>query len=112
MDNKELDNNDLIAALLIKGAIAIENIDLESGEIFYKITPKMNDIFPEIYNDFLTSVNNDVMRLWELGFVAIDLLDENPMVNLEPKAFIDHEVEALSDHERITLEEVKRILAK
>lgn len=106
-----MDEEDILEYLFVHGAVTINHIDLETGDIFYKITPKMFDIFPELYQEYLNAVNEDVMRLWENGFIKIDLLDDDPMVSLEPKAFIEEEVSLLSDEDRSALEEVKRILA-
>lgn len=105
------DEESLLEYLFLHGAVTISHVDLDTGDIFYKITPKMFELFPELYQEYLNAVNQDVMRLWEKGFIKIDLLDDNPMVGLEPKAFIEEELSMLSSEDRSALQEIKRILA-
>lgn len=95
--------------LLLSGAIEPAGIDSETGEILYNFTSKLQSVYPELYNQAQTMINRDIMKLWEKGFIEIDLMDESPMAKLTLKAFNDSETSKLSKDDLFVLNEVKRI---
>lgn len=107
--NKDEDS-ELFEDLILKGAIEPAGIDAETGEILFNFTPKMKDVSPEIYSEHMGYINGEVMRLWELGFLIIDLLEDDPIVHLAPKAFQREELTKLSKRDIRSLDEIKRIL--
>jgi len=106
MTNEEAD---LLDKLILDGAVEVSGIDSNTGEFMYIITPKMQKVSPEIYKEYQDSVHNDIMKLWENGFLSIDFTEENPMVFLTDKAYSRDDISSLSQQDFLALEEIKRI---
>lgn len=107
MDKKE---EDLMQKLILSGALQVAGVDSETGEFLYQFTPKLKEVSPELYDDHINYVNGELMRLWEKGFVDINIADENPIVHLTPKAFDEKELNNLSKEDRWGIEEIKRLI--
>lgn len=107
MSNEE---DSLIDDLILAGGLEISGIDEKSGEFLYTITNKMKDLMPELYEDHLAHVNEEVMKLWEKGFVNVDMMSEDPLVTLTEKAYDINEISKLNKEELWSLEEIKRML--
>lgn len=108
MDDRE---QKIIDKLILNGAMEMAGIDSKTGEILYQFTPKLKEVMPELYNEHLNFVNAELMRLWEKGFVNMDLMSDSPIVTLSEKAFNEEEISSLSDQDRWAIQEVKRLLA-
>jgi 2-iminoacetate synthase ThiH len=65
---------------------------------------------PELYHEHMNHVNNEMMGLWEKGFINIDLMSDNPIVTLTQKALDPQEVAKLSKEDQWSIEEIKRLL--
>jgi hypothetical protein len=109
MNNNE---DELIKNLILEGALEVAGVDSENGELLYTITPKMQEVMPDMYEDHLTQVNKDILNLWEKGYVNINFLDEEPMVTISEKGLDKKEVAKLSKQEIWAFEEIKRLLLK
>lgn len=111
-ENKDAIPNDqnAIEYLLLKGGLQVAGIDSKTGEFLYAFTPKIKEIMPELYDEHMNHVNNEIMGLWEKGFVNIDLMSENPIVTLTEKAFDKEQVAKLGPTDQWSLEEIKRLL--
>jgi hypothetical protein len=108
MSNEE--NEQFLEMLILKGAIEVSGIDSETGEFLYGFTPKIVEIFPEIYDEHINYINGKVLSLWSQGFLDVRL-DENQemVVKITEKAVTPEEVEKLSKDDKFSLEEIKRI---
>jgi len=100
----------IIDKLILNGAMEMAGIDSKTGEILYQFTPKLKEVMPELYNEHLNFVNAELMRLWEKGFVNMDLMSDSPIVTLSEKAFNEEEISTLSDQDKWAIQEVKRLL--
>ena len=107
MNNNE---DELIKNLILEGALEVAGVDSESGEFLYSVTPKMQEVMPDMYEDHITQVNRDILNLWEKGYVNVDFLSPNPMVTISKKGLDKAEVSKLTKPEIWALEEVKRLL--
>ena len=107
MDNNE---DELIKNLILEGALEVAGVDSETGEFLYSVTPKMQEVMPDMYEDHITQVNRDILNLWEKGYVNVDFLSPNPMVTISAKGLDKDEVSKLTKPEIWALEEVKRLL--
>lgn len=105
------ESKQVIDDLLLSGAMQICGIDKNTGEFLYQFTPKLKDVMPDLYKEHLNHVNSEIMRLWEKGFVHMDLMLESPVVTLTDLAFDDKEISKLSKEDRWSIEEIKRILS-
>ncbi|NDB61065.1 hypothetical protein EB001_21880 [bacterium] len=104
------DSNE-IEKLILSGGIQVAGVD-ENGELLYQFTPKMKEINQELYKEHLNFVNSEIMKLWEAGFVQMDLFAEEPIVTLTKKAFIPDALAKLTKQQRWSLEEIKRLLKR
>lgn len=76
-----IDPKEMIDALILQGALEIEGIDPETGEMVFSMTDKMKDIAPELYVEYEEALYRSVMSLWEKGFVVMNVMDEQPVVS-------------------------------
>lgn len=107
-----MSDDELIEDLILKGGIEPAGIDPMTGEFLYSFTPKIKEIMPDLYDDHISSVNSEVMGLWEKGYLNIDLFEKDPIISLSEKALDYDEVMKLSKREQWSLQEVKRVLVK
>jgi hypothetical protein len=101
-----------IEYLLLQGALQVAGINSKTGEFLYAFTPKIKEIMPQLYHEHINDINAEVMKLWEKGFVNIDLMSENPIITLTKKSLSLEEVANLDDRSQWSLEEIKRLLKK
>ena len=93
------------------GAVEVSAFDVETQEMLYTFTDKFKDMLPDLYDIHMNAIHRELMSLWEAGMVEIENLEsENPIVRLSEKAFEKEELKKLSDQQRISLDELKRIL--
>lgn len=103
--------NKTMEDLILNGALEFSGIDSDTGEMLYSFTDKLKEHMPELYNHHLNFVNEEIMFLWENGFVEMpDMLDDNPKVFLTEKSMNNEEVAKLPKDRQETLREIKRIL--
>lgn len=101
--------NEILDKLILEGAIEVAGIDKETGDFLYQFTGKLKEVYPALYEEHINHVNSELMRLWEKGFLNINISDENPIVTLTEKAFIKEELDKLSKDDRWGIEEIKRL---
>ena len=100
----------IIDQLILDGGLEVAGVDPETGEMLYAFTPKVKDLMPELYNDHLNFVNDELMVLWEKGYVNIDFLIDDPLISLTPKSNDPEQTLKLSKQERWSLQELKRAI--
>lgn len=103
-------NQEMIDQLILSGALQVAGVDTETGDFLYQFTPKLKEISPTLYEEHVNHVNGELMRLWEKGFLDINIADENPIVRLTEKALDENELSKLSKEDRWGVEEIKRLL--
>jgi len=109
MNNNE---DELIKNLILEGALEVAGVDSETNELLYSITPKMQEVMPDMYEDHLKTVNRDLLNLWEKGYVNIDFFLPDPVVTISEKGVDQAEISKLTKPEIWALEEVKRLLQR
>jgi hypothetical protein len=102
--------SEIIDHLILEGGLEVAGVDPESGEMLYVFTPKVKDIMPELYHDHLNFVNDELMVLWEKGYVDIDFLMDDPLISLTTKSYDPDELQKLSKQEKWSLQELKRVV--
>jgi hypothetical protein len=107
MNNEE---DAFIDDLILAGALEIAGIDDRNGEFLYSITNKMKDLMPDLYEEHINHINEEIMKLWEKGFVNVDMMQSDPIVTVTRKAYDVVEVSKLSKDEIWSLEEIKRMM--
>ena len=104
--------DDLINNLILQGALEVAGLDSETGEFLYAVTPKLQEVMPDMYEDHLKVVNKDLLNLWEKGYLDIDFFLTDPIVTISKKGLDKDEISKLTKPEIWALEEVKRLLKK
>ena len=102
----------IIEDLILKGALEVSGIDIETGEPLYNFTHKLKDVSPELDQEMQTFFSQEMMFLWENGFVEMDITEVDPIVKLTSKAFDDKEVLKLDKNKQYTLKDIIRQLRK
>ena len=100
----------IIEELILAGALEACGIDMETGEPLYNFTNKLEEVNPELHNEFFSYFHQDVMSLWSLGYIDMDVTDKNPMVKLTQKAIDESEVLRLDKGMQFSLKEIIRIM--
>lgn len=99
-------NSDIIEYLILEGAAEVAGIDMETGDMLYKFTPALEEQFPEIYREVTNFFHNSILKLWELGFLDMDVMSSDPSVRPTEFAYDPKAVATLGPAERHTLEAV------
>jgi hypothetical protein len=100
----------IIQDLILEGALQFAGIDDDTGEMLYTFSDKIKTVMPALYDEHISSVNQEIMYLWEKGYLEIDLLLDNPSVILTNNALNPEEILKLSPDKQRSLNEIKRIL--
>ncbi len=107
-----MEDDKIIEDLILKGALEVSGIDIETGEPLYNFTHKLKDVNPELDQEIQTFFSQEMMFLWENGFVEMDITEKNPIVKLTDKAFNAQEVLKLDKNKQYTLKDIIRQLRK
>jgi hypothetical protein len=106
------EEQDSIDYLLLNGGLEVVGLDSDSGEFLYAFTPKIKELMPELYEEHIGDVNKNVLKLWEMGYLEIDFMQQDPVITLGVKAFDLGEVSKLSKDDQWHLNEIKRLLKR
>ena len=104
------DEDQIIEKLILNGGLETVGIDQETGEFLYSFTPKIAKLMPDLYEEHLNDVNNQIMNLWEKGFVNLNLFESDPNITLTEKSLDPDTLMTLSKQERWNLLEIMRLL--
>lgn len=96
----------MIEKLILIGAMEVSGINAETGEFLYSFTDKLKEIDEKLFNYINESINDNINRLWVLGFLDIDFSKDEPMVRLTDKCTDQQAVDALTQPERDFLKSV------
>lgn len=106
---KEEDEH-FLEQLILSGAIEVSGLDSETGDFLYSFTPKIMELFPEIYDEHINYINGRVLSLWSQGFLDVRLDEKQEMViKITEKAIDPEQISTLSKEDKFSLEEIKRI---
>ena len=101
-------NPNSIEYLILEGAAEVAGIDLETGEVMYSFTDKLEQINPNMHRHVQNYVEAALISIWEKDFIEIDMSSETTMVSLKPKAYDKAEVDQLSMGEKNVLDNIIR----
>jgi hypothetical protein len=106
------EEQDAIDYLLLNGGLEVVGLDSDNGEFLYAFTPKIKKLMPELYEEHIGDVNKNVLKLWEMGYLEIDFMQQDPVITLGVKSFDLGEVSKLSKDDQWHLNEIKRLLKR
>lgn len=101
--------DELFNDLIDSGAVELTALD-QNGNPLYSFTDKIFEIAPKFARQLENAFHEDMMTLWELNFLEMDVTLLNPVVRITDKAKNPEEVSRLSDDLRITLETIKNAM--
>lgn len=104
--------DDAFEELILSGAIEISGIDEQSGEMLFNFTEKLRDVDPKLYDKMTDFFHQELMRLWEKGFISMDITQKNPTVSLTQKALDEIEISSLTIDQRVHLEDIIKKLSE
>jgi hypothetical protein len=97
--------------LILNGILEFFGIDEKTGEVLYRFTNKLKDFSKDLENEVNMFFSQEMMQLWEYGFIDMDLTTDNPIVRLTPKAFDDEKINKLTTQNKLSLKEILRIIS-
>jgi hypothetical protein len=109
---KENSDSEIINKLILNGGLEVSAMDQDTGEILYSFTPKIKELMPDLYQEHIQTVNQEVMNLWEKGFLNIDLFESDPIITITEKALNKKYIDTLSKQEQWSLLEIIRLLKR
>lgn len=98
------DSDKILEELILAGAVEVSAMDAVTGEILYSFTDKIQDVYPEIHKATQRQFHDDMMFLWQSGFLNMDVAAVNPLVTLTDLAFNEEAISKLSAGHRQTLQ--------
>jgi hypothetical protein len=101
-----------IQRLIDLGALEFIGVDLETEEPLYRPTEILKSINPDLSKDMAVYFSQTTMRLWEKGFINMDVTIEDPLVTLAEKSFDPELINSLPKEEKITMQEIIRVLSE
>lgn len=101
----------IIEQLILDGALEVAAVDMDTNELLFSFTDKLEVVNPQLHDAMFTYFYTDVMNLWQHGFLEMDVDSKNPMVKITPKALDLIEVNKLNSEEKNVLKEIVRIIS-
>jgi len=96
--------------LVLSGVVEPAALDPDTGEMLYTFNKDLENINPELHKLVLDNFISSAMKLWELGFINMDVTSKNPMVSLSSLAFDETKINELDEDMQFSLKEIKRNL--
>ena len=104
------ETEDIMQNLILSGALEPAGVDIETGEFLYTFTNKLESVSPALHNEMTNYFHQEMMSLWQLGFINMDITSNNPTVSLNEKAFDEQAIKSLTKDQAYSLKEILRIL--
>jgi hypothetical protein len=99
-----MSSSDMFESLILKGFVEVAGIDAQSGEFLYSFTDLGREELPNLQRIVDEEFNKDIMSLWELGILEMNISDSNPSVRLTELAFDSEVLAGLSQELRVSLQ--------
>lgn len=103
-----MSEDDYLEELILSGAAEFAGLDPETGEMLYSFTNKLESVSPHLYKKINESFYQEILALWQLGFLEINMLESNPHVYLTKKAFDTNEILKLDPNLRVAMRDIVR----
>ena len=105
-------DQEILDYLILNGGLEIVGVDSSNGSFLYYFTPKIKELMPDLYTEHINTINQEMLSLWEKGYINIDFLADDPIITLSKKSLIDSEVSKLTKDEQWSVMELKRLMFK
>jgi hypothetical protein len=105
-----MDEFDIVDNLLLNGGLEFAGSDSETGEALYRPTDRLKKLDPKLGEDISLYFSEVTLKLWEKGFLDMDVTQKDPLVKLGPKSFDALDIKSLPKDERVVMEEIVKVL--
>jgi hypothetical protein len=101
----EEDLSNIILQLIEMGALEIRGYDSISNQFTYNLTPKCQEIMPELFEEHFKMINELAFKLWSKDLIELTF-DKNgiPMVMPKDTEYTSSVIYTLPEDERFFLE--------
>lgn len=99
-------NEEYFESLILSGAVEFAGIDAKTGEMLYSFTDKLEEVAPEIFNAYNEEFYQQILYLWEKGFLDMNITAAEPVVRLTPFATDPEKIKTLQPGYRIILSQI------
>lgn len=107
-----MEQDDVFNYLVLAGIVEFAGLDTKTNEMLYRFTENLEEIDPKLFSVVMQMISEDIYKLWEKGFLNMDVTLENPVVSLTNKALNPAIVNAeLNRDEQRSLEVIKMYMA-
>jgi hypothetical protein len=101
----EEDLSNIILQLIEMGALEIRGYDSISNQFIYNLTPKCQEIMPDLFEEHFKMINELAFRLWSKDIIDLTFdKDGTPMVMPEDIEYTRSVMYTLPEEERFFLE--------
>ena len=104
-DISEEEYNSMIQKLIDIGVLELVGFDEKSGQFTYGLTPKCQELMPELFDEHFKMINELAFKLWNDGIIEMVFDGDGvPMVMVKD---LEHTIkikDTLPDEERFFLE--------
>jgi hypothetical protein len=105
------DEFDIVDNLVLNGGLEFAGSDSDTGETLYKPTDRLKELDSRLSQDLSLYFSEVTLKLWEKGFIDMDVTNKDPLVKLGPKSFDALNIKSLPKDERIVMEEIVKVLS-
>jgi hypothetical protein len=105
-----MDEFDIVDNLILNGGLEFAGKDSETGEPLYRPTERLKEIDSRLSQEISIYFSEVTLKLWEKGFLDMDITQEDPVVKLGPKSFDIDSIKSLPKDERVVVEEIIKTL--
>ena len=105
-----MDEFDIIDKLILNGGLEFAGKDSETGEPLYKPTDRLKEIDSRLSEELSVYFSEVTLKLWEKGFLDMDVTDRDPLVKLGPNSLDAVAIKSLPKDERVIIEEIVKAL--
>lgn len=103
-DYSEEEVSELITYLIEQGALEIHGYNKDVDSFTYRITPKMREVMPEMFEEHFKFINEIAFGLWNQGHIEIKFDEKGPVVMLIPGLDYDQVMSQVNEDEKIFLQ--------
>jgi hypothetical protein len=105
-----MDEFDTVDNLVLNGGLEFAGSDSETGEALYRPTDRLKELDSRLSEDLSLYFSEVTLKLWEKGFIDMDVTNRDPLVKLGLKSFDALNIKSLPKDERIVMEEIIKVL--
>ena len=101
---------DIVDNLILNGGLEFAGKDSETGEPLYRPTDRLKDLDNKLSEEMSIYFSEVVLKLWQNGFIDMDVTQKDPVVKLGPKSFDLASIKSLPKDERVVVEQIVKVL--